>query len=83
MALSITLRDGDYKVLFANLSAFVLAEDPARQRVIVYGGKTDCGTASDLWSLDLRSLTWTSLRGTIDGLACGRTGRENCRSLCQ
>lgn len=64
-------------------SSFVLAEDPARQRVIVYGGKTDCGTASDLWSLDLRSLTWTSLRGTIDGLACGRTGRENCRSLCQ
>ncbi len=64
-------------------SAFVLAEDPTRDRVLVYGGKTDCGTASDLWSLDLRSLTWTSLRGTTDGLACGRTGRENCHSLCQ
>ena len=63
-------------------SAFVLAEDPARQRVVVYGGKTDCGTASDLWSLDLRTLAWTSLRSTTDGLACGRTGRENCHSLC-
>lgn len=64
-------------------SAFVMAEDPARQRVIVYGGKTDCGTASDVWSLDLRTLAWTALRGTTDGLACGRTGRESCRSLCQ
>lgn len=64
-------------------SAFVLAEDPARGRVVVYGGKTDCGTASDVWSLDLGTLSWTVLRGTTDGLACGRTGRENCRSLCQ
>ena len=63
-------------------SAFVLAEDPTRQRVIVYGGKTDCGTAGDVWALDLRTLAWSSLRGTTDGLACARSGRENCRSLC-
>lgn len=63
-------------------SAFVLAEDPTRGRVVVYGGKTDCGTASDLWALDLATLGWTVLRGTTDGLACGRTGRENCRGLC-
>ncbi len=63
-------------------SAFVMAEDQPRHRVIVYGGKTDCGTASDVWSLDLRTLAWTSLRSSTDGLACGRTGRENCHSLC-
>jgi len=63
-------------------SAFVLAPDPSRQRVIVYGGKTDCGTASDVWALDLRTLTWTVLRASNDGLSCGRTGREMCRGLC-
>ncbi len=63
-------------------SAFVLAVDGPRQRAIVYGGKTDCGTASDLWALDLRTLTWTVLRATTDGLSCGRTGRERCRGLC-
>jgi hypothetical protein len=63
-------------------SAFVLAVDAPRQRAIVYGGKTDCGTAADLWSLDLRALTWTVLRAATDGLSCGRTGRERCRNLC-
>jgi N-acetylneuraminic acid mutarotase len=63
-------------------SAFTLAADPARQRVIIYGGKTDCGTAGDVWSLDLRTLTWTVLRDSNDGLSCGRTGRESCRGLC-
>ena len=63
-------------------SAFVLAEDPARGRVLVYGGKTDCGTASDLWALDLGTLAWSTLRGTTDGLACARSGRENCSALC-
>lgn len=63
-------------------SAFVLAVDAPRRRAIVYGGKTDCGTAADLWSLDLRALTWTVLRASTDGLSCGRTGRERCRGLC-
>jgi hypothetical protein len=63
-------------------SAFVLAPDPTRDRVIVYGGKTDCGTATDVWSLDLRTFTWTPLRAATDGLSCGRTGRDQCRGLC-
>lgn len=63
-------------------SAFVIAPDPTRSRVIVYGGKTDCGAAGDVWSLDLTTLTWRPLRATTDGLGCPRTGRTNCRSLC-
>lgn len=63
-------------------SAFVLAPDPTRNRAIVYGGKTDCGLAGDVWSIDLRSATWRSLRGATDGLSCQRSGRENCRTLC-
>jgi hypothetical protein len=63
-------------------SGFVLAVDPARNRAIVYGGKTDCGLAGDVWSLDLAAGAWRSLRSTNDGLSCQRTGRENCRSLC-
>ncbi len=63
-------------------SAFVLGVDPARNRAIVYGGKTDCGLAGDVWSLDLAAGAWRALRSTNDGLSCQRSGRENCRSLC-
>lgn len=63
-------------------SAFVAALDPARNRVIVFGGKTDCGSAGDVWSLDLTARAWRPLRGAIEGLSCQRSGRENCRSLC-
>ncbi len=63
-------------------SAFVLGVDPARNRAILYGGKTDCGLAADVWSLDLRTAAWRTLRGATDGLSCQRSGRENCRSLC-
>lgn len=63
-------------------SAFVYALDAPRNRVIVYGGKTDCGLAGDVWSLDLSSGAWRSLRATTDGLSCQRSGRERCRALC-
>jgi hypothetical protein len=63
-------------------SAFVFAVDPMRQRALVFGGKTDCGNAGDVWSLDLNTHAWRSLRGATEGLSCQRSGRENCRSLC-
>jgi hypothetical protein len=63
-------------------SAFVAAWDAPRNRAIVYGGKTDCGLAGDVWSVDLTTATWRSLRGSTDGLSCQRSGRSNCRSLC-
>lgn len=64
-------------------SAFVAAVDPARQRAIVYGGKTDCGLANDVWAVGLTTGAWTVLRGTNDGLSCTRSGRSSCSSLCQ
>lgn len=64
-------------------SSFVLAEDPARQRFLVYGGKTDCGLAGDVWALERSPLRWRPLRGTNDGLSCVRAAREGCTSLCQ
>lgn len=63
-------------------SAFVLASDPARRRLILYGGKTDCGLAGDVWALSRDPLRWTALRGTSDGLSCARSGRSGCSSLC-
>lgn len=63
-------------------SSFVFAEDRARQRFIVYGGKTDCGLAGDVWALEREPLRWRPLRGTTDGMSCARTGRTNCSSLC-
>jgi hypothetical protein len=63
-------------------SAFVSAVDPARNRAIVFGGKTDCGSAGDVWAVDLNTHAWSPLRGSIEGLSCQRAGRQNCRSLC-
>jgi N-acetylneuraminic acid mutarotase len=63
-------------------SAFVYAVDPMRNRVLLFGGKTDCGSAGDVWSLDLADHRWRPLRMTNDGLSCQRSGRQNCRSLC-
>lgn len=63
-------------------SAFVYAVDPARNRALVFGGKTDCGSAGDVWAVDLGTHAWSPLRGSIEGLSCQRAGRQNCRSLC-
>lgn len=63
-------------------SAGVVAPDPARGRVIVYGGKTDCGLAGDVWLFDLASHRWRVSRGTNDGMSCARQNRTNCRTLC-
>ncbi len=64
-------------------SAFVFALDPVRGRALVYGGKTDCGLAGDVWALDLATGTWSPQRATSDGLSCIRAGRTGCTALCQ
>lgn len=64
-------------------SAFVIAPDPARQRALVFGGKTDCGSSSDVWAVSLDTGRWSPVRATNDGLSCARTGRTGCTSLCQ
>jgi hypothetical protein len=64
-------------------SAFVVGLDPPRRRAIVYGGKTDCGLAGDVWAVNLQDGVWSLLRGTQEGLSCVRSGRTACASLCQ
>ncbi len=64
-------------------SAFVTALTADGNRAVIYGGKTDCGTAGDLWSVELATGAWTPLRGTAEGVSCARSGRMNCTSLCQ
>jgi N-acetylneuraminic acid mutarotase len=63
-------------------SAAVVAPDPARQRVLVFGGKTDCGSANDVWIFSLTSHRWQLSRTTNDGMSCARQNRANCMSLC-
>lgn len=64
-------------------SAFVFAHDPMRNRALVYGGKTDCGLAGDVWAIDLGTGAWSPQRATSDGLSCVRAGRTGCSALCQ
>ncbi len=64
-------------------SAFVMAPDPAHGRALVYGGETDCGAASDVWSVDLGTGAWHMVHYTTDGLSCERAGRTGCTSLCE
>lgn len=63
-------------------SAGVVAHDPARNRVVVYGGKTDCGLAGDVWLFDLATHQWQVSRTTNDGMSCARQNRANCSTLC-
>lgn len=63
-------------------SAAVVAPDPTRQRVVVFGGKTDCGSANDVWIFNLVTHRWQLSRTTNDGMSCARQNRANCTSLC-
>jgi hypothetical protein len=62
-------------------SAFTLAADDAGGAWL-FGGKTDCGLANDVWRLDLASGTWTERRPANQGLSCERQGRVTCESYC-
>ncbi|MBE2250537.1 MAG: hypothetical protein IAE78_13460 [Myxococcus sp.] len=50
--------------------------------VLMFGGRSDCGTVSDVWKLDPVMGQWTSLRPSFAGLSCERSGRTNCTKLC-
>ena len=63
-------------------SAGIVAADPTRSRVVVYGGKTDCGLAGDVWLFDTTTHRWRVSRGTNDGMSCARQNRSNCSTLC-
>lgn len=63
-------------------SAFVLGVDARRNRALVFGGKTDCGSTNDVWAVDFATGAWRPLRATNIGIACQRSGRTGCTSLC-
>jgi N-acetylneuraminic acid mutarotase len=51
-------------------------------RAIMFGGTGDCGYLDDTWYLDLETETWEEVQPAEQGIACERTGRDNCEELC-
>ncbi len=50
-------------------------------RMVIFGGKTDCGVINDGWSYDLAAQTWTEGSPATTGEICQRAFSE-CSSLC-
>ncbi len=50
--------------------------------LILFGGTGDCGYMDDTWRFGLDTLTWTEVHAAEQGIACARTGRDNCEELC-
>ena len=51
--------------------------------LVIFGGKTDCGQANDVWSYALAGGAWTQRSSATFGEACLRTTPEaDCQSLC-
>jgi hypothetical protein len=50
--------------------------------VVLFGGTGDCGYMDDTWHLDLATQTWSEVHQAEQGIACERTGRDNCEELC-
>lgn len=60
--------------------SFLYAEDASQG--YVFGGKTDCGNANDVWAVDYATDAWVPLRASTGGIACNRSGSTTCSSLC-
>ena len=50
-------------------------------RLVVFGGKTDCGIINDLWTYDLAGQAWTRVLRATDGESCLRA-YDDCTALC-
>lgn len=50
--------------------------------LILFGGTGDCGYMDDTWRFNLDAETWTEVHAAEQGIACARTGRDNCEELC-
>ncbi|NCG22249.1 MAG: hypothetical protein GWP91_24800 [Rhodobacterales bacterium] len=50
-------------------------------KLIIFGGKTDCGNINDVWSLDLSTDVWEEHSRATQGEACLRAYQE-CSSMC-
>jgi hypothetical protein len=62
--------------------AHIMAAYAEGDLAVVFGGKTDCGIADDLWTLSLGDLTWTEVLEATVGESCIRAGGEGCHDLC-
>ena len=49
---------------------------------VLFGGTGDCGYMDDTWHLDLATAAWTEVHAAEQGIACERTGRQDCVELC-
>jgi hypothetical protein len=61
--------------------AFLWDWDPGRQRVVMFGGKSDCGALRDVWTWDPATLQWASDDDTTTGWSCARY-LSPCNTLC-
>lgn len=50
--------------------------------VLMFGGRSDCGTVNDVWKLDPAQGRWEQLKQAFSGLSCERSGKTNCTKLC-
>jgi hypothetical protein len=48
------------------------------ERMLMYGGRTDCGLANDTWYLHLPDMTWENVNESFTGMTCFRSGRTDC-----
>ena len=61
--------------------AFLFDWDPKGQRAWLFGGKSDCGTLRDVWTLDPLKVQWTAVDDTTQGWSCVRYLKP-CQTLC-
>jgi len=61
--------------------AFGIDIDPITGRVIVFGGKSDCGALVDVWELDPATESWKALSDDNAGWSCVRF-KSPCGTLC-
>lgn len=55
--------------------------DPGRKRVVLFGGKSDCGALRDVWTWDPATLHWAADDDTTTGWSCERY-LSPCSTLC-
>ncbi|MSP90998.1 MAG: hypothetical protein EXR79_04215 [Myxococcales bacterium] len=61
--------------------AFLFDWDPKAQRAWLFGGKSDCGTLRDVWTLDPLKVQWTAIDDSTKGWSCVRYLKP-CQTLC-
>jgi len=49
--------------------------------LVIFGGKTDCGNANDVWALDMAGESWSEWFRATEGEVCLRASQE-CREMC-